>query len=115
MSDTSSQYTSLLCHISDASSQYASLLSHISDASSQYASLLSHISDVFLNTRRCYLHISDALSHISDATKVTRIFHVTNDPLDASLISISSIVMDAAEVTRASVLVLFPVRVRQDS
>jgi len=60
-----------------------------------------HTSEMhFLNTRPCSLHISDAFLRVTNLfTSQTQrkwlcVFRVTNDPLDASLISISGIVID---------------------
>jgi hypothetical protein len=108
ISDVFSQYASLLSHIRDAFYQYVSPLSHIRDAFYQYTSPLSHIRDAFYQYASPLSHIRDAfyqyaslLSHISYAClRVTNLFTsqtqhkwrvffcVTNDPLDASLISI---------------------------
>jgi len=41
-------------------------------------------------------------SHITDAIKMTRLFHFTNDPLDASLISFSSIVKTLSRYSLSS-------------
>jgi hypothetical protein len=84
ISDAFSQHASLVFHISDVFSQHASLVVYISDVFSQHASLVFHISDVFL----CIINLSTSQTQ----QKVTRLFCVTNDPLDESLIRFSGIV-----------------------